>query len=171
VATLQDLKIYNTAEFGGRLFLEIPELHVELDPAALKRQKLRVTLMRCRIAELQIVRNEAGQTNIVNLFAKASAKVAKSGGIRVTGKLVDFETIEVLNLSLATARFIDLKNPRNNHDVRVNMDNELFRQVKSQNDLNGIFTMIWLRSGGTFAMNATEAPPPATKPPAAPPRK
>src|ERR1051325_7835456 len=101
VETLQDVKIYNTAEFGGRPFLEIPELDVQLDAGALKQKKLRVTLMRCRIAELDIVRNEAGHTNIVNLFAKASAKVAMSGGLRVTGKLVDFETIEVLNLSLA----------------------------------------------------------------------
>jgi|SRR5581483_8473545 len=158
VATLENLKLYNTAEFGGRPFAEIPELHVEIDPSALTKQKLRVTLMRCRVAELDVVKNEAGQTNIVNLFTKASARVTKSGGIRITGRLVDFDTIELLDLSLAKARFIDMKDPRNNHEVRIDMDNQPFREVKSQNDLNGILTMIWLRSGGAFAMNSAEAP-------------
>src|SRR6266850_1684295 len=58
VATLEGLKLYNTAEFGGRPFLDVPELHVELDPAALARHQLRVTLLRCRVAELDVVRNE-----------------------------------------------------------------------------------------------------------------
>jgi len=45
------------------------------------------------------------------------------------------------------------------------MDNDVFRQVKSRNDLNGILAMIWLRSGGTFAMNAADGPrPPLTTP-------
>jgi len=68
---------------------------VELDPAALAQHKLRVTLLRCRVAELDVVINEAGQTNLLNLFAGASAQVVKSGGIRVTGKLVDFDGIDV----------------------------------------------------------------------------
>lgn len=156
VVTLENLKLYNTAEFGGGLFLDVPELHLEFDSAALARQKLRVTLMRCSIAEVAVVRNEAGQTNVLNLLAKASGGVSKSGAVRFSGKQFQFERIDALNLSLARARFVDLKNPRNNHESRVNMQ-RLFRQVQGTNDLNGILTMIWLDSGGTFALKADPA--------------
>ena len=30
VVTIENLKLYNTAEFGGTLFLDVPELHLEL---------------------------------------------------------------------------------------------------------------------------------------------
>src|ERR1700748_1014952 len=42
VVTIENLKLYNTPEFGGTEFLIIPELHIELDPDALAQQKLRV---------------------------------------------------------------------------------------------------------------------------------
>ena len=121
---------------------------------------MRVTLLRCTITDFSVVRNEAGQTNVVNLLAKGAAGFTKSDGLHVRGKYFTFDRIEVLNLSLATARFVDLKNPRNNHDSRVNMQNEVFRQVKAANDLDGILAMIWLRSGGTFSLKPSA---PATK--------
>src|ERR1041385_5950854 len=43
---IQNLKIYNTKEFGGAPFLSIPEIHVEYDRLALAKQQIHVTLMR-----------------------------------------------------------------------------------------------------------------------------
>src|SRR5215831_17756909 len=40
VVTVEDLKIYNTAEFGGAPFVSIREVHFELDPQALALHKL-----------------------------------------------------------------------------------------------------------------------------------
>ena len=65
--TIQNLKLYNPPDFGGTPFLDIPEIHVEYDRAALARHELHVTLLRFNLGELDIVKNQAGQTNIFSL--------------------------------------------------------------------------------------------------------
>src|ERR1700710_1723236 len=59
VVSIENLKLYNTPEFGGTEFLIIPELYIELDAGALAQQKLRVKLMRFNLAELDVVKNQA----------------------------------------------------------------------------------------------------------------
>src|SRR5271154_677385 len=67
--TIKDFKLFNPPGFGGTLFLDIPEIHVEYDRAALVKSDLRITLMRFNLGELDIVKNQAGQTNIFSLGA------------------------------------------------------------------------------------------------------
>src|SRR5665213_2238643 len=43
---IQNLKIFNPSEFGGTPFLEIPEIHVEYDRAALAKKEIHITLLR-----------------------------------------------------------------------------------------------------------------------------
>ena len=166
VLTLEDFKVYNSAEFGGTPFLNIPELHLELDADALSRHQLHVKVMRFNLAELDVVRNEAGQTNIYSILDKVKAEESKEGS-RLPNLLKDFEFtgIDVLNLTLGKANFIDLKDPKHNREIRVDLQNQVFRGVKSDADLYGILFMIWLRSGGNFALAPAhlDAPMPAQK--------
>jgi len=156
VATIEDLKLYNTAEFGGTLFLEIPELHIQLDSFALAQRKLRVTLLRVNLAEVNIVKNEAGQTNIFGVKNKLEPGGAKKNGLQDALGDFKFDGIDVLNLSLGRARFIDLKEAKNNREVRVDMQNQIFKNVKTDADLYGILFMIWLRSGGNLSLGPTD---------------
>jgi len=149
-ATIESLKVYNAPEFGGGLLLDAPELHLEFDRAAFTEGKLRVVLMRLNVAEFDVVINEAGQTNLVNLLAKASAFKEKRKKVRFAGRQFSFEGVQLLNLSVGKARFIDLRNPGHQQEARIDMQGEIFREVQTENDLNGIAAMIWLRSGGTL---------------------
>src|SRR4051812_15473543 len=45
VLTIENLKLYNTAEFGGSPFLDMPELHVEYDRGALWSRRLHCKLV------------------------------------------------------------------------------------------------------------------------------
>src|SRR6266566_3290412 len=69
VVTIEKLKLYNRPEFGGTPFIDMPELPV--------------------------VKNEAGQTNLVSLMAEPDAKEA-----RKHARDLEFAGIDVLNLSL-----------------------------------------------------------------------
>jgi hypothetical protein len=148
VVTIENLKLYNTPEFGGTEFLIIPELHVEFDAEALAAKKLKVKLVRFNLAELDIVKNKAGETNIVTMLAKMPKGKLAPHGLHVGGKKFDFESIEVLNLSLGRMRFIDLKDRNNDRDVAINADNQVFNNVKTEADVYSILFLIWLRSGG-----------------------
>src|SRR5437773_2304439 len=54
VVTIENLKLYNTAEFGGTPFLEVPELYLEIDRQAVSEGKVRLALMRLNISEFDV---------------------------------------------------------------------------------------------------------------------
>jgi uncharacterized protein involved in outer membrane biogenesis len=156
VVTIENLKIYNTAEFGGTPFLDIPELHIELDSIALTQHKLRVTLVRLNLAELDVVKNEAGQTNLYRIKNKAEGAGSKKNGLQDALGNFQFDGIDVLNLSLGKAKFIDLKEAKHNREIRVDLQNQIFKNVKSDADVYGVLFLVWLRSGGAFSITPVD---------------
>ncbi len=160
---IQNLRLFNPPDFGGTPFLNIPEIHVEYDRAALARHEIHVTLMRFNLGELDIVKNEAGRTNIFALGIPLTAKKTGSGGAasfkRHTG--YDCKSIDVLNVSVGTVKFIDLKNQRNNREQAIGLDNLVLKNVKSQTDLAGLAVLVALR-GGNFFGSLLAPPKPGT---------
>lgn len=153
VVTIENLKLYNTADFGGTLFLDVPELHAEFDSPALAQRRLRMKLVRLNLAELNVVRNEAGRTNIAAILEGVQTRSA-GGKPGASGRRGDFafDGIDVFNLSFGKTRFIDLKDSRNNREIRVDMQSQVFKNVRSEWDARAIVFMIWLRSGGKFSI-------------------
>jgi hypothetical protein len=150
VMTIEDLKLYNTPEFGGTPFLSIPEIHLELDPQALALHKLHFRLIRFNLAELDVVRNEAGKTNLFSFVSQPRLHALKKGEGEV-GKLLgdfEFQGVDVLNISIGKARFVDLKNPANNCESRFGLDNQVFKNIRNSDELNGVVFLLYLRSGG-----------------------
>ncbi len=154
VVSIQNLKLYNSPDFGGTPFLNIPEIHVEYDRLALAEHKIHLTLMRFNLGELDIVKNEAGQTNIFSLGVTAPVTDKKSGGAvlaefkKRTG--FQFKSIDVLNVSVGTAKYIDLKSPQNNREQKIGIENQVIKNVQSPADLAGLAVLVALRSGDFF---------------------
>jgi uncharacterized protein involved in outer membrane biogenesis len=137
IATIENLTLYNTAEFGGTPFLNIRELHIEFDREALAHRELHFKLLKLNISELSVVKNDLGQTNIVTMMAAARLKPP-------TGA-VDFKGIEVANLSINKISYLDLKNQKNNRQLNVNLQNQVFRNLNTAEDVFGAFVLIWQR--------------------------
>jgi hypothetical protein len=150
---IQNLKIYNPPNFGGAPFLNIPEIHVEYDRVALARHEIHVTLLRFNLGELDIVKNQAGQTNVFSLGLPLPSK--KSGGNNAanfkkqTG--FEFESIDVLNVSIGTAKFIDLENPLHDRTQKIGIEDCVIKDVKSREDLAGLTVLVALRGGDFFS--------------------
>ena len=169
---IRDLKLFNPPSYGGTPFIDIPEFHVEYDRVALAESKLHVTLLRLNLGEVDIVKNEAGQTNIFALGLALPLPGPKKGGIAVarppqlpdfrkqTG--LSFETIDALNISVGTLKFIDLKDQSRNRTQKIGIDNFVIKNVKSPADLLGLTVLIALRSGDFF--NALVDPQTADSP-------
>ena len=152
VVTIKNLKLYNSPEFGGTPFLDIPEIHIEYDRLALAKHEIHLTLMRFTLGELDIVKNEAGQTNIfslgVTLPDKKSSGAAAAEFKKQTG--FEFKSIDVLNVSVSTAKYIDLKDQRNNRAQKIDIQNQVIKNVTSGADLAGLAVLVALRSGDFF---------------------
>jgi hypothetical protein len=150
VVTIRNLKLYNTAGFGGTLLLEAPELRAEFDRAALRRGELLVTRMRVNLSQINIVRNESGQTN---LFSIRDQIQAHGSGGKDPAKAVlghyRFAGIRELDLSVGKTRFIDLKDSRNDRERDLHLQDQVFRNVNSEADVYGMLFLLWLRSRGS----------------------
>ncbi len=140
VATIENLTLYNTAEFGGTPFLNIRELHIEFDREALAHRELHFKLLKLNISELSVVKNDLGQTNIISMMNAAKLKP--------TTGAVDFKGIDVANLSIGKISYLDLKNQKNNRQMTVNLQNQVFRNLNTPGDFYGAFVLIWQRNGG-----------------------
>ena len=151
--TIQNFKLYNPPDFGGTPFLDIREIHAEYDRAALARHEIHLTLLRFNLSELDIVKNEAGRTNIFSLGITLPSK--KSGGSKGAAEFkkqtgFEFKSIDVLNVSVGTAKFIDLKDQRHNRTQKIGLENCVMKNVKSQADLAGLGVLVALRGGDFF---------------------
>jgi uncharacterized protein involved in outer membrane biogenesis len=175
---IQNLKIHNSPDFGGTPFLDIPEIHVEYDRAALARREIHLKLLRFNLGELDIVKNQAGRTNIVLPGIKTPApKSGGSGNSLANTNIVlpgiqspvqkssgggnpladfkkqsgfDFTGIDMLNVSIGKVKYIDLQNQQNNREQTIGIDNCVIPNVKSSTDLWSLEALIALRSDGFF---------------------
>jgi hypothetical protein len=135
IATIEKLTLYNTADFGGTPFLHIRELHIQFDREALAHRELRLKLLKLNIAELAVVKNDLGQTNIVALAT--APKPTK------TSEMVDFKGIEVANFSISKVAYVDLKNQKNNRQITLNLQNLVVRDLKTSGEFYEAFVQIW----------------------------
>lgn len=150
--TIRNFKLYNPPDFGGTPFLDIREIHAEYDPAALAKRQLHIAILRFNLGELDIVKNEAGKTNLFSIAGPVSVNRAgarsKAEFTRQTG--LEFTGIDVLNISIGTLKFIDLKDQRQNRAQNIGIENCVMKNVQSRTDLAGLALLVALRGGNFF---------------------
>lgn len=134
--TVSDLHLYNPPEFGGGILLSIPDLHLQWDTSAARRGDLRFQLVRLHLAELSLVRNAQGQTNIYQILDDARHRVGLLDAALLHPPGFEFTGIDTLNLTLGTLRLVNLGPPVLQYDRRLGLTNEILRNVRSQADLS-----------------------------------
>jgi len=148
------------------------------DRAALARREIHLTLVRFNLGELDIVKNQAGRTNIFLPGTKLPAQKSGGGGNGLANTNVslpslnppaqntggggnsladfqkqsgfDFTGIDMLNVSIGKLKYIDLNNQQNDREQTVGIDNLVIPNVKSPTDLTGLAADIALHSDGFF---------------------
>jgi hypothetical protein len=164
--TAGNLKLFNSAEFGGTLFMDMPEFHVEYDTSALKRHEIHITLLRVNIKELDVVKSSSGTTNLASIL-NTIAPLSPNGGGRKFTPLngYTFTGIDVLNFSLGTAKFVDLKDQKRNCTVNINLQNVIVKNVITSADLQGLKGQISGKGGHLVGLpGGTTATAAGTKP-------
>jgi hypothetical protein len=147
---IRDLKVYNPPAFGGTLFLDVPEIHIEYDRFGFAKKELHLTLVRLNLQELDIVRSHKGDLNVMEVGNLPQ----KDGGVSMpslkkqTG--YDFKGIDALNISFNKVKFIDLQNRHNDREQTIGLQNCVVPEVKSAKDLAGLAVIIDLRSNHFF---------------------
>ena len=145
---LEDVVLYNPAEFGGSVFLNVPDLHFEYNRKQLALGKLHLTLLRLHLKELHIVESQGGRTNLLDVLHKTAPELLGSKASDQTR--YRFAGIDTLNLSLDEVRFTSLRMPKRNQEVKVGLKNDLTQNLRTEQDLAGVLFKVLLRAGITF---------------------
>lgn len=138
---LEGMKLYNTAEFGGGTFLEMPELRVEYIPGEVRDGKLRFKTLRLHLSEVTIVKTKDGKTNLDVLDKQMKQKTARDK--KKTDKdPVEFGGIDELYLTIEKLKFIDLGNLHNNREINLGVKNEVGRNLKTEAEITAWFQLV-----------------------------
>ncbi len=152
---VEDFRLFNPAEFGGAPLLEVPDLHVEYDPGALTAGKLRLTLVRIAVSELNIVESQDGRTNLVLSLddLEPHDEGESDRAHSVLGFTID--RVDTLDLTLGRARFTSLRNPGKATEIELGLKNEILTDIRSLAQLRQVLMKALLRNGITIS-----GPPP-----------
>lgn len=141
---ISNLKILNPPRFGGGPFLDLPELYLAYNPEAAATNALQFREIRLNLAELQIVVDAAGKTNLNELqkslgdLDSAEAQT-RAGALRFTG-------IDTLVLTVGRVKFRDLRPDGVSREFSAGLRNETLHQVRSWVDLVPLGVKLFLGS-------------------------
>ncbi|GDY23711.1 hypothetical protein LBMAG56_50580 [Verrucomicrobiota bacterium] len=168
--TIENFKLYNTAALGGGPFLDMPEIHFELDRAALAQRRLHFNAIRLHLSELNLVASASGRSGPGSM-PQFDASILTNQIPRTAGKRDDqleFAGIDTLKLTLGKIRQTDLKQPANSREFPLGVTNEVITGIRDTRDLQVKLLPLLLRTGGPILIqlfgNLPTLPPPDAAP-------
>jgi hypothetical protein len=135
---VENLRLLNSAEFGGEVFADVPDLQVEYDFVALRDWKVRLRSVRLNVSQLNAVRNKDGRNNL-RAFQEDTLQRLAAPGSRTAD--FQFEGVDALTVTLARFRLTDQLVPAKNMDDSewIGLKNVTVKNVKTLADLEPLF--------------------------------
>ena len=148
---IEDIKIYNPPGFGGSLFLSLPEIYVDYDRDALRARKLHLNLVRINLAEMDIIQDRNGRTNIQSIGEKTQAAAAA----KKQSSALTFTGLDTLNVTLQKLRLWSLDSPAQVREMPFGISNEVFTNLITGEDFRRMAVMLAGRSSAAAAPSSS----------------
>jgi hypothetical protein len=148
---MEGLKIYNPAGFGGGTFLDLPLMRMEYDADAAGTGKVRLKTLRVHLAELHIVKDKNGVSNL-DLLDKHSKERKRRNKDKDRSRDDSFAGIDKLYLTIDTLRLTDLADARKNQVFNLGMKDVVMQNMKTEEDMQARFLWAMLPVMITNAM-------------------
>ena len=130
---VRNFKLYNTPEFGGAPFIDLPEVRLEYVRADVAAGKIHLKDLRLQLAEVRLVKNKEGQLNVT--FEDEGAPPERVQNNQHSKPRLEFGGIDKLHLSLGKVVYTDLQNPTNNTQYELRVRDELITDVRTESDV------------------------------------
>ncbi|MDQ6630654.1 MAG: AsmA family protein [Verrucomicrobiota bacterium] len=153
--TLQNFKLINPPEFGGSTFVDIPELHLQMDRDALSHNQIHLKVARLNLAEIHVIENKDGKRNVAVLQKKSG----QSGSTNRTETSFQFGGIDKLDVTIAKAKFTSFKNPTQNFERNLGIQNRVFTDLKTEKDLQNVGLVLAAQAGFNLLLEGILADP------------
>jgi uncharacterized protein involved in outer membrane biogenesis len=141
---VEQLRLLNPPEFGGGPMLDLPEFYVSYDQAAAATNALHLKEVRLNLAEIGIVIDAQGRTNLLSLGGGLQ-KLSDSQTNKMSK--LNFTGIDKLTVSLGQVTTVDLRTPGHTNVIRLGLRNEVLRNVRTEADLMPLVFKLLLSGG------------------------
>lgn len=132
VVRLENVRLISPAEFGGRLFLDLPEVRIEYDSVALLFRRIRLRRVDFRLDEVRLVRTAQGRTNLEAL----REQLARG---RLSARLSEwhwqYDGTETVSFALGRLKYLDAREPAKSEEVHVGVRDVRLKPLKSGEEL------------------------------------
>ena len=133
-------RLHEHATNGGRLVLDLPELHVEVEPEAGGRRELRFREIRVNIAEVHLSTNQIGGD-----LSRLVKQLESDGSSNATRGLT-FTGIDRLSLTIGSVKVPDPSIPGGMRSIPMNVRGQTFTNVTTTN-LESIVMFLGIKAG------------------------
>lgn len=141
---IENCTLYNTAQFGGSPFIQMPELYLEYDRESIRSGILGLKLMRLNLSDVSIVEGKGGRSNIDELLAKSKKSASKEKSS------VIFGGIDTLNLTLQTIHHVTLGPPLTETKFDLKIKNEIFHDLRKDEDYKKMAMVLIAKCGSNM---------------------
>ena len=103
VVDIKDLKLFNAPGFKDRTMIDMPEIYVDYDLAAIFKNRIHLNEVRIDLKEFDVIKNEQGVLNLDSLKVVQAEKEGKKPAEKAAGKAAE---IQIDNLKLRIGKVI-----------------------------------------------------------------
>jgi uncharacterized protein involved in outer membrane biogenesis len=151
--TIENCVLYNSAEFGGGPFVDLPELHIEYAGGNFFRHGKHFKLIRINLNQLNVVEDKKGRTNVEVLEKLFPSDESGGGTTNKNSSGLKVGRIDMLNLTLGKATFMSMKQPRQVDELPVNVRNQVVTNITADQDLSSVLLAVLIRNRLTLTEN------------------
>lgn len=159
--TIENLVIYNSADFGGSPLVEMPELHLEYDRDALFSRRLHFRLIRLNFTSGSVVEDKHGRLNLEVLKQHLEKTGGSGGGTnRTASSHYKFLGVDTLNLTLGHVDFLRMKNPSHVDTLKLDIRHQVMTNLQTAGDFGSAYlgTYEWILFHNNLNLGDTNNP-------------
>lgn len=143
---IRDLKLFDPPGYRDTPWFDLPELFlaVQKNPSNTN-GSVRWREIRVNLADLALVVNQKGKTNLLELGERATGSSFDPSSLTNWSSNATFGGIDRLVLSLGKLEYVDLRNSSANQEIRFGMTNRVYTNLNTVADLQPIAMEVIVR--------------------------
>lgn len=144
---IRDLMLFDPPGFREEPWLHFSEIYLATQPPSPgDTNPLRWREIRLNLAELALVVNRQGKTNLTELVQRSSGKEISAESLTNWVSAGAFGGVDRLVLSVGKLEYLDLRNPSASQELRFGMTNRVFSNLTKPEDFQPIAMELLMRA-------------------------
>jgi len=129
---LENVRLISPAEFGGGLFLDLPDVRLEYDSIALLFRRIRLHRVVFQLDEIRLVRTTQGRTNLEAVRERLSQR-------RLASWLAhwdcQYDGTDFVGFSVGRLKYLDAREPGKSEEIYVGVRDVTLKRMRSAEEI------------------------------------